>query len=298
MKKFIFTIVASLFVIVLIDIVFGFTCRNLSSHAKGGDTYSINYIANEANEDVIILGSSRAIHHYIPSILSDTLSLSAFNAGRDGNGIIAMYGRMLMLTSRYIPKVVIYEVTSSFDIEDNDNHKYLDVLKRNYNVKGVDEIFKTIDEKECIKMYSNLYRYNTSFIQMLSDNVHPMQTVAGGGYKPMYGKLKYEPKQSEKVENIEWDFMKKFYFSKLIEVCNEKNIKLIFAISPFYGAPNVESYSPIIDFCKENKIPLLNHYCDSSFIQNKDLFADPSHLNDDGAKLYSKIIAGEIKALI
>ena len=300
MKKFIFTILVSLLAIVLIDVVFGYACRYLSTHAKGGDTYAINLIANEANEDIIILGSSRAIHHYVPSIITDSLNMSAFNAGRDGNGIITMFGRLLMLTSRYTPKLVVFEVTSSFDIDKSDNHKYLDVLKRHYDKTGIDGMFASIDERECIKMNSNLYRFNTSFIQLLSDNVLPMQMVLSDGYKPMYGKLTYEPKKKEVNKDVEviWDPIKKMYFKKMVELCKEKNIKLIFAISPFYGAPKKESYTPIIDFCKKNNIPLLNHYCDSSFIQNKDFFADPSHLNDDGAKFYSKIIASEVKTLL
>ena len=300
MKKFIFTILLSLVIIVLIDFVFGLTCSYLSTHAKGGDTYSINYIANEAYEDIIILGSSRASHHYIPSIFTDSLNMATYNAGKDGNGIIAMYGRLIMLTSRYKPKVIIYEVTAGFDIEKNDNHKYLDVLKRHYDKNGIDEIFASVDEREGIKMNSNLYRYNTSFIQLISDNIRPTQVIIDGGYKPMFDKLTYEPKKNERNKDAEviWDPVKKMYFRKLVELCKEKDIKLIFAISPFYAASNAKSFIPVIKFCNENNITLLNHYCDSSFINNKDFFADPSHLNHDGANCYSKIIAGEMKLLL
>lgn len=299
MKKFIFTLLISLFVIVLVDILFGFACRYLNTNAKGGDTYTINYIANEANEDMIISGSSRAIHHYLPSILLDSLNMSCYNMGRDGNGIIAMYGRLLMITSRYSPKVVVHEITYGFDIEENDNHKYLDVLKRHYDNVGVDEIFASVDEKECIKMYSNLYRFNTSFIQMMSSNIVASSSTFYGGYKPLFGKLDYEPKQSiSNNKEVLWDPIKKNCFIKFVELCKEKNIKLYFAISPSYGASNTNLFAPVLDFCKENNIPLLNHYCDSAFIYNKDFFVDPSHLNDDGAKSFTKKIASEIKTLL
>ena len=83
----------------------------------------------ESKEDVILMGSSRASHHYVTQIITDSLGLICFNAGQDGNGIIMQYGRWKMISERYAPKVLIYDITPVFDLMENDNMTYIDHLK-------------------------------------------------------------------------------------------------------------------------------------------------------------------------
>ena len=212
MKKFTLKICIFFICIIFIDFLFGGVCSYLNSHAKGGDTKSHYYISNQSTEDVIILGSSRAIHHYIPSILSDSLNLSVYNGGVDGNGIIFLYGRLKIITDRYTPKIVIYDANIDFDIKDNDNTKYLNWLKRFYDKPGIDSLFSTISHAEKYKMQSNLYRYNTSFIQITSDNISPKQVVKNGGYKPIYGEMDYDTPYLETSSTTKWDPIKHHYF--------------------------------------------------------------------------------------
>lgn len=75
------------------------------------------------------MGSSRASHHYVPEIISEKLGMSCFNAGQDGNGIILQYGRWKMLSERYTPKLIIYDINPGFDMVVNDNMTYVDRLK-------------------------------------------------------------------------------------------------------------------------------------------------------------------------
>lgn len=70
-----------------------------------------NFISDEVDANILIFGSSRAAHHYVPSILSDSLDMSCYNCGMDGNGIIYGYGKLKTITARYYPKIVI--LTSS-----------------------------------------------------------------------------------------------------------------------------------------------------------------------------------------
>lgn len=52
------------------------------------------YIANKATDDIIILGSSSATHHYVLQIIEDSLGLSCYNCGEEGNGVVLAYGRL------------------------------------------------------------------------------------------------------------------------------------------------------------------------------------------------------------
>lgn len=298
MKKFVLKICTFFICIILIDFLFGWICSYLNSHAKGGDTKSHYYISNKSTEDIVILGSSRAIHHYIPSILSDSLNLSVYNGGVDGNGIIFLYGRLKIITDRHTPKIVIYDANTDFDIKDNDNSKYLNWLKRFYDKHGIDSLFSSISHSEKYKMQSNLYRYNTSFIQMASDNVSPKQVVEGGGYKPIYGEMDYDAPYLEPSSTTKWDPIKHHYFIKLIELCQKKNITLIITTSPMYKATTSDCFSPIKDLCIKYNIPFIDFYANNEISITKRYFKDSSHMNHDGATIFSSAVASKIKIII
>ena len=92
-------------IVAVIDCGFGVICDYLNSHSKGGDTKDRYYIAKQTSEDLLMMGSSRMHHHYVTEIVEDSLHMSAYNCGVDGNGILRMnalgeggaYGACLLL---------------------------------------------------------------------------------------------------------------------------------------------------------------------------------------------------------
>ncbi|MCD8290157.1 MAG: hypothetical protein LUC91_01490 [Prevotella sp.] len=134
MKRFFIRLGILALLVIICDFAIGFIGGKLVENAKGGDTKRKYSIANNTNEEFLIFGSSRAIHHYDAEILEDTIGMSVHNCGFQGNGIICAYGFYKMITERYYPKVMVYEITPSFDYLVGDNHKYLGEL--HYFYKG------------------------------------------------------------------------------------------------------------------------------------------------------------------
>ena len=131
---------------IVIDCVIGTMFSTLLAKAKGGNNARNNYINDYTTQDILIFGSSRAIHHYHPTIISDSTDMTCYNCGQDGNGVILNYGRLLMIGKRYKPKMIIYDVQNTFDLTaGEDNHKYLAWLKAYYDHEGVDNIFDSVD---------------------------------------------------------------------------------------------------------------------------------------------------------
>lgn len=299
MKKFIVRVLIFFAVVAVIDVVFGFACRYLNSHSTGGDTKLHCYITNECDADILIFGSSRAFHHYVPRIIEDSLGMSCYNCGTDGNGIVFLYGRLLMMTERYTPKLIIYDYNKNFDIVEGDNMKYLKWQKRYYNKTGLSDIFELISTNEKYKMWSQLYRYNGDFIQMLIDNIHPIQEVNIGGFRPVNKTMTYEPKIGENPkQTTEWDPVKYECMIHFINLCKEKGIKLIFCLSPSYGGNDYGCEDLITKLCEKYDIAFINYYKDPGIVLNKDYFYDSIHMNETGATEFTKRFVGEIESIL
>ena len=71
-----------------VDFSIGEILSYMDSHARGGISKWNYYLTRESKADIYIFGSSRANHHYVSSILKDSLQGDCINCGLDGNGII------------------------------------------------------------------------------------------------------------------------------------------------------------------------------------------------------------------
>ena len=297
MKKFLVYTVVFFAIVALVDFAFGLGARYLNSHAKGGDTYNHYYITHEMSDSVLVFGSSRAIHHFNPRILEDSLGATVYNCGLDGNGILYHYGRLLAILRRHTPKMIIYDVIPSFDMEDDDFAKYLKWQKRWYDIPGVPEIFQDVNPLEKYKMLSSLYRYNRTFIPMLSDNIKPNHELDYKGYKPIYETMSVDLDRQDHHTPVEWSELKKRYFQKFVDTCRQRRVKIVFSFSPWYKAADSGIYDEFRTFAGDNGLEIIDMYTDPELTGDPSLFADISHLNSAGADKFSAKFAGELKRL-
>ncbi len=294
MRKFISKLLLFCVIMMVLDFVYGIVCDYLNGHAKGGTTGTQYYIAKQTSEDIIMMGSSRMHHHYVPQIIEDSLGMTAYNAGVDGNGIILSYGYLLMITARYSPRIIIYDI-SGFDRYKDDNIKYLNNLKEFYKEPGIKDIFLDVNKTERLKMISSLYRYNSKFLQLLTDYVHPVVT-SQKGYVGIHQTMKHEPKVTKEESQREIDSLKINYIKKFIEICKEKDIILYFCVSPVYNSKESESdYQLIKEICRNNNIIFFDYHWDAEISTDKIYFSDRTHMNDDGAKQYTIKLCRAIK---
>ena len=301
MKKYIIYIVLFFAIVLAIDFVFGKACDYMNAHAKGGETKQMYDLCMKDQYDIIIMGSSRAHHHYFPQIIEDSLGMSCYNAGHDGNGIILMYGIYQMIVNRYQPKLIIYDVETAFDLfeykPDNNCTRYLVAQKPYYNQPGIAQIFKDVAQEEYYKTYSGLCRYNSVSIPLAIDYA-TTRTIDTKGYSPLSGEMTKEPEKKEKKEKTEApkiDQLKLNYMRKFIIDVTEREIPLLVVVSPKYGAENSNVLQPIKEICETYNVPFLDYYADSEFMMHKEWFKEPMHLNDEGARVFSCIIVNNIK---
>ena len=298
MKKFVYKLLLFLFVVAIADFSVGSLLTAMQKRAKGGGLYDRNYIADRADEEVLFFGSSRAMHHYVPTIIEDSLQFSSYNCGADGNGAVLMYGRYKLLTQRYTPKAIIYDANVDYDFSVNDNLKYLSHLRDYYDYTGIDSVFRAVDSKEGIKMNSKLYRHNSKIISIASNFILNRKNDYKG-YSPLFGTMDIVPASPDNSKPVAAvDSLKFSFLEMLADDCRAKGIKLIFVISPFYFEQNMAQYASLESFCKKHNVPLLDHAADTLFLGKKEYFKDSTHLNHEGAVLFTSMLVSELKKLL
>ena len=295
MKKFFFHILLYAAIITIIDLLIGGLGDFLQANAKGGSTKRTEDLVTNETHDIIVLGSSRAHHHYDTPFLSDTLKLNVYNAGYDGNGVILAYGLSSLFLERYRPKLIIFDVTPNFDIycyaPDNNNSRYLSIIKPYYRRLPIETIMKDISYKDWIEVHSGMLRYNSRMVTYLLDYVG-LSKDDNCGYAPMKGILNEDRTESPYLSS-EVDSVKIKYVRELISLSKEYSTPIVFIASPWYGALDSSVMQPIKTICEDNDIAFIDYFSDLAF-QKIELFNDPGHLNNEGARLFSKKIIEKI----
>ena len=298
MKHFLAKIVVFALVFAIVDFAAGSAIKAAYNRVTKGDCGRNNYMMRTLKDkDILIFGSSRAIHHYDPEVLSQDLGMSCYNCGEDGMGIILSYARLNAILWRYTPKIIIYDFEKSYDMNDGDNHRYLGKLKPYYPDYGIDSVFNEISSTERFKMLSHLYRYNSMLVDiaigLLSNSP---QTAVSYTYNPLESVMDYEPLPQSDVD-LSVDSIKMDYLCRFIDKCKAKGIQLIFCVSPTYQAGKIDWESILYRETKNSNLMVLNHYSDTTYTAHKDFFSDVTHLNKTGANEYSKTISKEIQQL-
>lgn len=284
----------------VIDRVAGYCFNYFVQHTKGGYVGHHQFIANECKADILVFGSSRAVHHYNTKMISDSLGVNAYNCGQDGNGVILSYGEWQMIKKRYQPKLIIYDVNPHYDLlGDEDNHKFLGWLKLYYDRDGISSVFDAIDQKEKIKMWSCLYRYNYNPIQLAADFVYPIYKLDEYGFAPIKGEMDTmrvrKTDATSVITDHNFDSLKINYLKKLVK--ERGNTKIIFCVSPVWYGLDSRQLQPIMDICMHSDIPFYDFSNSSKYFHNDSLFKDGTHLNERGADEFTDDLLKLIRGL-
>ncbi|MDE6498679.1 MAG: hypothetical protein K2L21_08470 [Muribaculaceae bacterium] len=299
MKRLCKWAVATVAAFLAVDFAFGLVMSWVMDHAKGGDTYKINYINRRFDDSLAVMGSSRANHHYVSTLLEDSLGLTVYNCGVDGNGIFLAYCFLNnILAQGRQPAVIVYDFLPSFDLyEADDRQKPLSRIKPFYDIEGMKEILDDLSENEYLKLHLATYRYNSEFLQMLGDAFSPQQHVIRG-YKPSEGTITtdFAPPADESGRRI--DPLKAEYMKKFADLCRRRGIDLVFVTSPMFFEPHEnDNFAELLRRYGGSDLKLLDFRRDSLFTGRKELFADPMHMNNAGATLFSSMLADSLRSL-
>ncbi len=298
-KKLIISTIILSSAFVLIDTFIGYIGENTLKKLPnfGNELCKTNYRLNRIKSDVIIVGSSRASHHYHTAILADSVNsylssnFSFYNTGLGGQFVDCNACTVESILYRYKPKLIIFDINSLevMDIKWQERIRKYEIFYRNNKI--VKEYLDRLGWKEKLKVNVNMYRFNSIIIDLIGC-LHKGD-ITDNGYEPLYKIMENtNTKKPTTQKTIINDFSLES-FIRMVFLCNKENINLIVVTSPRYK-PN-ENNELIRSICNEYNIHYIDLYNTDFFNNHPELFYDRSHLNNDGATIYTKMFFEELK---
>lgn len=299
-KKLIFNIGIVACIVIIFDFIIGKSLKHLYFTETSGLHYRTTYSIDSTNADILIFGSSRANHHYVPEIFEDSLNMTFYNTGRDGNSILYTLALFKSIINRYTPKIVIIDLMM-MELHYNDkSYDRLSCLQPYYYKHyEIQNIVNLRGPYEKYKMLSSIYPYNSSILTIILGNMefNKIRKSDNKGYVPLFNSLKI-------IARTNLDEIETYYDTTCINAltfisnsCNKKNILLLFIHSPLYAKTKQSDASEIITkIATENGAFFLNYLNDTTFLKHPSYFQDQVHLNDNGAKIFSSILTHTIKS--
>lgn len=293
MKKFILKTLLFFILIFIGDLSLGPIVK-LYNNARAGEVGKISTIMTKIKPELLIIGSSRAHHHYDSNLLSDSLNLRTFNAGIDGQGTTLSYAFLKGISQREMPEYVICDILPQFDLYDSERNVSTNFLYPYLDIPGVKQIIFDFDPNDKYKLFSNAYKLNSDIPGLAVSILR--EPKLNNGYTPLTGSITIGEEKNELKEYETINYLKRKYLEQLIEFTQTHNCKLVFAISPTYKGDDIAKFKEEIDIIKKYVIPILDHLNDKRLIDNPSYFNDSFHMNNEGAKVYSKIILEDLKS--
>ena len=316
MKKFIrqilFFFVPIIVLSVLLDLVLSYQLKKSKTHAFREYAVWNDLYSGNINADLLIMGSSRAWRHIDPSILEDSLGISSYNLGMDGQHLpMQLWRYEKFLKKNKKPKTIIYSL-DFFMLTHTDNlfnkDQFLPYLLFDFeaeqhlkNYIG----FDYFDYRIPLVRYCGAYKaiFHASRISLFPN------ANKKGRVKGFYAENKKWNQDFEKAKAT----MRSYYatidtsilnqFDNYLLKCRQNNIKVVLVYSPEYfeGQKFVINRPEIIktfeNLAKKYNNVFLNYSSDTLSFQ-KALFYNTTHLNKRGAELFSTKLASDLKKIL
>ncbi|MFI3297083.1 MAG: hypothetical protein R3Y59_05590 [bacterium] len=297
MKKLLVSTILIFVGLISVDIIVGRIFITLSNRVLENSPASLvaDYAFKKLDSDIVIIGSSRGNHHYVSSLIEDSLNLSTYNVSRDGSFLFYQMCLIDKILDNYSPRKILWNLEPTCF---SDLSKKTSDLERLLPLYGqsqlLDSLLHSESAMERVKLKSSMYRYNSLHFNYLYRSFIPISNKANNGYRPIPNEGYNFPSMlmSDRMEgSLNEEIID--LFNKVVDKCGRTGVDLFFCLSPHYSNyeyKDFESYKLLSHIAIEKDIKLIDFYHNISFMQDSTLFKDQDHMNDKGARIFTNEI--------
>lgn len=298
-----FTIFMSIVFFLIIKLGYLFTPKWTNGKSQG-QIYTIKgfYQIPVNSIDILFLGDSSIYKSISPMEIYESTYIKSYNYSVSSARLYMMYYQLQDILKYQKPKVIFIDTLTFFyeekeeETERRKSFDYLKFSKTKYEMIN-DPVFEAnFDDK--ISYYFPLFRYHSRWQEIkikdilnINKNYYPINKgyVMTSNIKPNKDQYKYMNPQNRKVKMK--DYVKK-YFYKMINLCKDNNIDLIFLGIPDKRAWNYESSKLMEELSKETNTIFLDLNDKDKYPINWETDTEDGgmHLNILGAEKITKYV--------
>jgi hypothetical protein len=282
MKKFSIYILGILFSLILLLYLADFIFTTV--YIKSIPRNKLQYILKEKNKfyDIVFLGSSRVANHVDTELFSKLSGKRCINLGVEGAGLNDNLLQLKLLLDSNKVNNLFLQVDNNFQNSSPSNISISEAMPFFTNKIVSDHLKEHFNNYYLLK-YIPFYRYAVNspkigFREMFFSLINKKPRIdPSKGYIPKFHKaltLKYYsfPKNIVRENPA---------LNEIKLICKEYNVNLILFISPYCSKVINSNYLEQLNYKIPNLYDLSKNYKD-------DYFSNCSHLNDRGAKEFTK----------
>lgn len=285
----------------VLDRAIGAALEHFYFKERVGRGYRTTHIFRGTRADVLIFGSSRANHHYVPAIFQDSLDMTVYNAGLDGDFLLSQAAILEGVLERYSPRIVILDIMPSELAYNPGNYDRLASLLPYYsNSPAIRSILNLKSRWLKLQMLSRIYPFNSLLLSIAKNNLSLNHEQEFRGYMPLTGDWHGEP-QTISFNQSRIDSNNVKALMTCLTLAEKHSVEVFAVFSPIYerieekGDPFFLKLEQILN---AHGLRLYNFSQDTTFLNHPDLFRDVDHLNNRGAEEFSSTFAHVMKEAI
>ena len=245
--------------------------------------------------DILILGASKANHHYITDSIQKFFKMSVFNAGLDGDNIVTSRVQFEAMSERSRPQIVILDLSGGQMAGNWESaflsHKAYFGIEKHYS--SVAKRFLSYESR--LKLQSSLYKINEELLDVMQSYIRG--SIINSGFIPLQGSNEHLcPIVKKDMAKYEMGEVQRENLDYIVDYCKVKDIILFIVYSPTlitYTNGITESFR---SYCNEKEVPFMCYENDSIFINHPEFFKDYNHLNILGAQKFTFDIINRINS--
>jgi hypothetical protein len=288
-------------VVAVLDLALGKLLQHFYFKEKSGLHYRTTYSMEKTDADILIFGSSRANHHYVPEVFTDSLGWSFYNTGRDGNGIFYQAALLKSILKRYTPKLVILDYAGDFGKGRQVYDNLSSLLPYYASHPEIRQEVELRSPYEKVKLLSGIYPYNSQILTIAVGNLdlNKQRKPDNKGYVPLETEHPVKKEYFSSLVQQPVDSNKIWSLREFVRVAKASGTQVVVIYSPLYQEHKryweIEICGAV---CKEAGVPFWDYSRDAFFTQQPDLYYDPVHLNHKGALVFSKQVSSRLMGFL
>ena len=265
-----------------------FALNNLVQR-KSSDFKYQPFFKQEQNFDVLFMGTSHVLSGICPMELWNDYGIVSYNMGGNGNEIATTYWVLKNALDYTTPQLVVIDclkLGSDKKIADNKEyvHYSFDAFPITNNKKeAINDLFPEENRQEMLVDFST---YHTRWNDLGEEDINLVYTKEKGAETKIGVAVPKKPiwlKDKEKTEDYT---VGAIYLRKMIEECQQRDIKVLLTYLPFPPAMYHQKDANLAeDIANEYGVEYINFLNDKDIINfDTDCFDPDSHLNYSGAR--------------